>query len=39
MSCASGKSKECTGVGHDLWEGMCSNCADVAAKESKRRES
>lgn len=32
MTCSSGRSLECTGNGSEVWNGMCSNCADEAAK-------
>lgn len=32
MECTSKASKECAGVGHPLWKGMCSNCADKASE-------
>ena len=28
--CVSKISKLCTGTGHPIWNGMCSNCADDA---------
>jgi hypothetical protein len=27
--CKSRASKNCTGIGHPAWNGMCSNCADA----------
>lgn len=32
--CVSKRSKVCTGIGNDSWQGMCSNCADERDKPS-----
>jgi|FreactTroBogLake_1042271.scaffolds.fasta_scaffold154194_2 hypothetical protein len=32
--CVSKRSKVCTGIGNENWQGMCSNCADERDKPS-----